>query len=47
MGIRSGTVGAMLSRVSKKLRPAAKYLTESGTFEAARLVFAVVQNESF
>lgn len=46
MGVRSGTVGAMLSRVAKKLRPAAEYLTESGTFEAARLVFAVVQNES-
>ena len=46
MGVRAGTVGAMLSRVQKKLRPVARYLTDSKSFEGARLVFAAVQNRS-
>jgi RNA polymerase sigma-70 factor (ECF subfamily) len=42
MGVQSGTVGALLSRVQKKLRPEAGHYGSAGAFEEARRLLAEV-----
>lgn len=46
MGVQSGTVGAFLSRVQKKLRPVARNFATIELFEAARFLFAEVHDVS-